>query len=162
MKYLFGCGPTVTISSLLSHRSQAGLFTSPSLRRYRFKWRWSVNSLVTCFNWFLFSLNSSFYRGFFKEILNMFLSRCGLPLFVMFPVHPVSDGRLLFARCCRLVQVLWVIWSFFANWSSISFPCPGTHIVFTVLCSANSIRVWKQSQTNLIWHLLSALIAAWP
>jgi hypothetical protein len=54
-----------------------------------------------------------------------------------------------------------------ASWPAVSLPSipswPGTHISWTLLCSASCMRDRWQSQTSseVIWCLLSALIAAW-
>lgn len=45
--------------SLLRHMLQVGLFTSPNLNWYLFKWQCHVSSLVACLCSFLFSLPSS-------------------------------------------------------------------------------------------------------
>jgi hypothetical protein len=100
----------------------------------------------------------------------MFLSR-GLPLFLVFPIHPVPDDLRCSFHTGQFRSYEWLFRSpppplSFANWSACSFPsislCPSIPISCSLLFSASSIRNWRQSQTNLeLIYLSSALIAAW-
>jgi hypothetical protein len=77
---------------------------------------------VTCLNWFLCNFwyfSRSYSRGFLKETLRLFSSRCGMPVYLIFYVHSVPYGMignlyefsLFYINTATLSQVLCGKWN---------------------------------------------------
>jgi hypothetical protein len=154
----------VADSSSSKHLSQVESSVNPSLKRYPFRWQCPVNSHTTHLNWFLFNFNRSSILLAEDPGISPFACLC-----------PEVDSQRSPWPLVRNSNWDAANWIRFYEWMFRSYSCqliclfitnntwPGTHISWTLLCLASSMRDWWQSQTSseVIWWLPSGLIAAW-
>jgi hypothetical protein len=161
----FGC---------LLHGSDLGLSSNLNLNRCPFRWWCPVGSPISILSWFLFKISESpalLAEGVLRKPLACLCPRMDCQYSICFLyIQPLITSLAILAEMPRAGwgPISECEEPYQASWSAISFPsipmCPSTHTSWTLLCSASLTRDWWQSQTThleLIWKLLSALMAAW-